>query len=111
MSSPEEFVMADAEAALLAHEPDRVHTLERLSAELRTAQQDEFGRDEFTKIFASALRVLELEPGYVAKLFKVSRPTVSRWTRGESAPHPLGRGPVFKLFERETARRLRLLGC
>lgn len=40
----------------------------------------------------SALGLTELE---MSHLFKVSRPTVNRWTRGVTAPHPLLRKAVF----------------
>jgi DNA-binding transcriptional regulator YiaG len=64
-------------------------------------------RAQFAELFAKAQRVLELDDAELARAFKISRPTVGRWARGESAPHPLGRKPVFDVLGRYAMAKLR----
>lgn len=72
----------------------RVATLEGLAAELRNFS-DESDREAFSDLFSRAQTTLELEDSDLARTLKVSRPTVGRWARAESAPHPIGRRSVL----------------
>ncbi len=54
--------------------------------------------------------MLELEDGELADILKVSRPTVSRWARGEAAPHRLGRMPALQVLIDLVRARLNYLG-
>ena len=85
----------------------RVSSLEGLISALQAVQQGDLDREEFSHLFKLAVRVLELDQETVAREFKISRPTVSRWESGASAPHPLGRKPVFQLFGQLAKRKLR----
>ena len=98
-----------AAKSLLKNQVAREESLTKLRDQLRLARQTGVARQQFTELFAAALQVLELETDQVARLFKISRPTVSRWTRGISAPHPLGQGPVFQVLEQKASEKLRTL--
>jgi len=85
--------------AFAQHENHRVSALRDLIAALRGFKRDS-DRATFTKLFCEAITVLELDDLELARELKVSRPTIGRWARGESAPHPLGRGPVLATLVR-----------
>jgi DNA-binding transcriptional regulator YiaG len=75
------------------HESDRVKVLQHLIDLLKTSSTE---KTDFTRVFKMCLRVLELDHEFLAREFKISRPTVSRWEAGVSAPHQLGRKPVYQ---------------
>jgi hypothetical protein len=81
-------------AVLSEHERYRTATLVELIKRLKNFPQDA-SREDFARLFARAQSVLELDDLALAKMLRVSRPTVGRWARGETAPHPIGRTPVF----------------
>jgi transcriptional regulator with XRE-family HTH domain len=76
------------------HERLRVTTLQHIAAALRNFPQDA-DRSQFSHLFDQAQVVLELDDTELARILRVSRPTVGRWARGVSAPHPIGRTPVL----------------
>lgn len=88
------------------HEAQRVRTLQELGQSLRR-----FPRDAEASAFSSLLHdaqlVLELSDVDLARMLGVSRPTIGRWARGDSAPHPLGRGPVFEVLAEIAEERLK----
>ena len=86
-------------------ERHRVEALELLIRNLKSASS----RDDqaFARLFEKAMQILELEDLELARRLQVSRPTIGRWTRGESAPHPLGRGPVFRTLAKIAEVKLR----
>lgn len=88
-------------------ESARVASLEELKAVLTDAADRDVKRDEFRDLFALSIRVLELDHDSAAKLFKTSRPTISRWAAGQSAPHHLGRPAVFRMLRKVANDRLR----
>ncbi len=62
---------------------------------------------QFLRAAQSALDASDVE---LARFFQVSHPTIGRWTRGYSAPHPLARKAVVKglaIFAAERAPRRR----
>lgn len=54
----------------------------------------------FQALLAQGIESLQLVDKDIAHAFTVSRPTVTRWRNGESAPHPALRKPVFDWLER-----------
>jgi hypothetical protein len=69
--------------------------LDHLKNYIETAIADG-SREYFCHAFSLSwigLGVTDLE---LAKMFEISRPTVSRWARGEAAPHQIGRRPVLE---------------
>lgn len=68
--------------------------LDDLIAQLGAASisEDEF---DFGGLLRAAKQLLRLDNDQLAEILNVSRPTVSRWIRGLSAPHPLGRKAIF----------------
>jgi hypothetical protein len=93
------------EEAEQAQERFRIASLKGLIAELKRG--DALSREDFAKLFAKAQRILELDDYAVARALQISRPTVGRWTRGESAPHPLGRRPALMWLAKEASHRLK----
>jgi hypothetical protein len=75
-------------------ELQQVKLLQGLVGQLKSAPTD--NAEAFAKLFALASEMLHADDLQLARVFKVSRPTIGRWTRGESTPHPLGRRPVFQ---------------
>jgi hypothetical protein len=83
-----------SEVMFVEHEQLRVTTLQHLVAAL-TGFSLNADRAEFSRLFDHAQRVLEVDDTYLARLLRVSRPTIGRWARGDSAPHPIVRKPVL----------------
>jgi transcriptional regulator with XRE-family HTH domain len=88
------------------HEAERVKMLELLAGTLRSFNGVE-DREAFSRLFHAAQTILEFDDLELARALRVSRPTVSRWTRGESAPHPLGREPALRLLADMADAKLR----
>jgi len=86
----------------------RIRSLQQLQAVLRGAAAGGT-RQEFCSAFARAQHVLELDDLDLARAFQISRPTVGRWTRGEAAPHPVGRKPILDALFKRAAAKLRQL--
>lgn len=82
------------EDMLSKHEQLRVMTLERLVEALRDFPF-KADRTEFSRLFDRAQSILEVDDTELARALRVSRPTIGRWARGDSAPHPIGRGAVL----------------
>ena len=83
--------------------------LEELVSKMADASSTEADVD-FGGLVKAAQRLLELDDGDMARMLKVSRPTIGRWIRGVSQPHPLGRGAIFDALSgqaRIKARNLR----
>lgn len=83
--------------------------LDELVAKLADASSSDADVD-FGGLVKAAQRVLELDDGDMARMLKVSRPTIGRWIRGTSQPHPLGRGAIFEALSghaRVKAKNLR----
>jgi transcriptional regulator with XRE-family HTH domain len=88
-------------------EQARIQDLESLIAGLQNFSF-EAERSEFSRLFDRAQRVLEIDDLELARMLRVSRPTIGRWARGESAPHPLGRKPVFVMLAKVAQAKLRV---
>lgn len=100
-------LIEDVRPALLAAEQARETGLRELIVLLERAEQADMSRADFTELFSLSVRQLELDQETVARSFKISRPTISRWESGASAPHPLGRKPVFRLLRNVAKEKLR----
>jgi hypothetical protein len=87
----------------------RQHVLATLIEELGAAAIDPEKAD-FSRILNHAQKLLRKTDLDMSVLFKVSRPTVNRWTRGITAPHPMLRKAVFDtlLVEAKHAQRSRI---
>jgi hypothetical protein len=64
-------------------------------------------RADFGRVFKHSCRVLGKTDLQMSVLFKISRPTVGRWTRGVTAPHPILRKAVFDTLIGEAKRALK----
>jgi len=71
-----------------------------LNTRLKTALRDLENRELFHELVRESMAVLHLEDGDVADKLPVSRSAVNRWRNGKTAPLPLMRKPVYKLFVR-----------
>jgi hypothetical protein len=52
----------------------------------------------FAHLFTLATEIFHRSDSELAKELRVARPTIGRWARGESCPHPLSRKSVFQVF-------------
>jgi hypothetical protein len=66
-------------------------------------------RERFAELLESAQIVLEVEDEELADRLGVSRPTIGRWVRGETAPHPIGRPGVLLELADWASERLKIL--
>jgi len=73
---------------------ERVMTLQHLVETLR-GFPFEAKRAECSRLFVRAQLALEVDDTELARALRVSRPTIGRWARGDSAPHPIGRRPAL----------------
>jgi hypothetical protein len=81
--------------------------LTSLVNELAAARDSsDISKPEFTTLFSRAIDQLGMDDVAAARMLKISRATVSRWSRGDSAPHPLGRPSVFIPLERAARQQL-----
>ena len=92
--------------SIVRENDSRAKVLERIIAQLESFPPDD-DRDAFVSVFKDAKAVLELGDLELANALRVSRPTIGRWERGESAPHPLARRPVFMTLARIARAKLR----
>lgn len=74
----------------------RLTALTLLRTKLQVAIQLPEDKTKFCTCFYLSQQVLELTDNDLAKVIRVSRPTIGRWCRHETAPHPIGRGPILK---------------
>ncbi|WAJ29425.1 hypothetical protein [Antarcticirhabdus aurantiaca] len=64
---------------------------------------------DFAGLVRASQQLLELDDADLARILNVSRPTVGRWTRGVSSPHPLARKAIFDALARSARGKLKLL--
>ncbi len=76
--------------------------IEELGNAALDPEQAEFGR-----IVGHAQKLLGKDDKEMSLLFKVSRPTINRWMRGVTAPHPMLRRAVFDTLLVEAKHALR----
>lgn len=84
----------DLPTSFSEHERTRLETLAAMIDLFRQFPKDSTQK-QFSNLFAWGQLVLELDDVELAQMFRVSRPTIGRWARGDSAPHPIGRKAVF----------------
>lgn len=89
-------------------ERQRQAILAKLIEELGTAILDPEAA-EFSRIFRHAQKVLGKSDLDMSMLFKVSRPTIGRWVRGVTAPHPMLRKAAYDSLLVEAKRTLKVL--
>lgn len=99
--------LVDFGPATSEQERVRVESLNDLVSRLKEAMRYDLDRQEFSLLVRRSRRILELDQYDVSRAFKISRPTVSRWESGESAPHPIGRKPVLQVLRKLAMGKLR----
>lgn len=90
----------------------RLRAFEALVAEMEGAAAGTASED-FCHLIAHAQKVIGLNDLELARLLKVSRPTIGRWTRGDTSPHAVMARAVFGVLvatAKKELRRLRHLG-
>jgi ribosome-binding protein aMBF1 (putative translation factor) len=90
----------------------RLRAFETLVAEMERAAAGTTG-EEFSRLFDHAQKILGLSDLELSRLLKVSRPTIGRWTRGDTSPHAVMARAVFDVLSttaKKELRRLRHLG-
>jgi transcriptional regulator with XRE-family HTH domain len=61
----------------------------------------------FADLVREAMAALELSDSDLARQFGMSRPSVTRWRNGRTAPHPAMRAKVFKALLTRVRSRMR----
>jgi transcriptional regulator with XRE-family HTH domain len=61
----------------------------------------------FQAAIRDALELLEIAQSELARMFGVSKASVSRWLSGETLPHPVMRRVAFEMLLAETTKRRR----
>lgn len=89
-------------------EASQLRALEILVAKLEAANPDG-STEEFAGLFDNAQRLLGLSDLDLSRALKVSRPTIGRWSRGESSPHRLIRKAVFGILTGKARAKARML--
>lgn len=89
----------------------RAQTIEAIGELVTTLEgASESGSDlNFAGLVKASQQLLQLDDTELARVLNVARPTVGRWTRGVSAPHPLARKAVFDALVRTARAKLKLL--
>ena len=64
---------------------------------------------DFGRRFGLAQKILRLDDLGMSRLLKVSRPTIGRWARGDSTPHPLARKAIFAALAKEAKAQAKSL--
>ena len=77
------------------------HTIAELLACAETAD-----RHEFAKMVSKSQDVLDVEDVELARAFGVSRPTIGRWKREETAPHALMKKAILTNLAKQLQKRL-----
>lgn len=62
---------------------------------------------DFGRVVAQAQKILSKSDLELSQLFKVSRPTINRWVRGVTAPHPMLKRAVLETFIAEVRTALK----
>lgn len=62
---------------------------------------------DFQSILTNCMEVLDLSDEDCARLFDVSRPTVTRWRNGSTAPLHAMRRFLYEVIRKEATKRLR----
>ena len=84
--------------------------IQQLRAFLRNFKASDLRVDgAFQQIIMEGMDLLELADDDCARLFDVSRSTVTRWRNGSTAPHRAMRLPLCKILEKVALRRLKML--
>jgi hypothetical protein len=88
-------------------EESRVKVLDQLRDLLTAAEKQDLDRDDFHRLFVTAVHLLELDQDTTAGIVRASRPTVSRWMSGAAAPARVGRASVFRELRKVASDKLK----
>jgi hypothetical protein len=109
---PERSVMPIDIAALSRHIRDAHAALARALGDLvidldaAASTEEDF---DFPSLLKCAQQLLCVDDLEVSRILKVSRPTISRWIRGVSAPHPLARKAIFDVLAKKARAKAKSL--
>ena len=102
------FDIADLLALVDRVRAQMLPALDELIAKLQAAGQSEAELD-FAGLVRAAQQLLELDDTEMARVLNVSRPTIGRWVRGVSSPHPLTRRAICDALIRKARGKMKLL--
>lgn len=94
---------------LLAETKSRVEFLTRLKEELGSKAGDELDGDPqiFRRLLTTAQTLLEVDDDALAARVRTSRPTIGRWSRGETCPHPIAMRAVYRTLDEWVGEKLK----
>lgn len=102
------FDIADLLALVERVRAQMLPALEELVAKLQAASESEAELD-FAGLVGAAQQLLELDDTEMARTLNVSRPTIGRWVRGVSSPHPLTRKAICAALILKARGKIKLL--
>lgn len=85
-----------------------IPALDELIAKLDAVAASD-GELQFGGIVKAAQKLLELDDAEMARTLNVSRPTINRWIRDVSSPHPVTRKAICDTLVKRARSRIRLL--
>jgi hypothetical protein len=85
-----------------------IPALEELIAKLEAAAATD-EEIEFGGLVRAAQQLLELDDTDMAGTLNVSRPTIGRWIRGISSPHPLTRKAICNALVKKARGKIRVI--
>jgi DNA-binding XRE family transcriptional regulator len=106
-NAPAVFDIAELVALVDRVRAEMVPALEELIAKLEAAAASE-AELEFGGLVKAAQQLLELDDTDMARTLNVSRPTIGRWIRGVSAPHPLTRSAICGALVKKARSKIKL---
>lgn len=62
---------------------------------------------EFCELLNTGMKLMSLSDDYCARIFDVSRPSVTRWRNASTKPHAVIRKLVFRELTKEAKKRIR----
>lgn len=84
-----------------------VDELRQVAQQLKQAGRFDVHAADFSELILSSQRLLEMSDAQMASLLKVARPTIGRWSRGESTPARLMASTVLLTIADEARERIR----
>jgi hypothetical protein len=90
-------------------EESRAQTARGLDVLAKSLDAASSASEGFSALLELAQKHLQLDDLAMSRLLKVSRPTIGRWVRGDSSPHPLSRKAIFDVLAKKARARAKSL--
>lgn len=92
----------------LAIRAQQTHALGRLLEALKLSRETGIFND-FGGLIRVSQRLLEIDDSEMARILKVSRPTIGRWVRGDATPHHLTQRSIKAELIKKVTEKLKIV--